>query len=172
MTGITFVSPEDAAELENLRAFTRELLDDVERDLGTKLGSVAVDHWNTDNPHFHVLIRGRTDDGEDVPARIGLEAHPPTLQQMEDRQADDEGESDIPHGESCRNNCHKPLALIFAEVARAERKLRARQEQDDTQYLTRDTEMIPTEPLKNRASRISKVPRMMTAPPVCAPKRT
>jgi type IV secretory pathway VirD2 relaxase len=60
------VSPEDAAELENLRAFTRELLGDVERDLGTKLDWVAVDHWNTDNPHVHVLIRGRTDDDEDL----------------------------------------------------------------------------------------------------------
>ena len=60
------VSPEDAAELDNLRTFTRELLDDVERDLGTKLDWVAVDHWNTDNPHVHVLIRGRTDDGQDL----------------------------------------------------------------------------------------------------------
>ena len=31
---------------------------DVARDLGTKLDWVAVDHWNTDNPHIHVLIRG------------------------------------------------------------------------------------------------------------------
>jgi hypothetical protein len=27
---------------------------------------VAVDHWNTDNPHIHVLIRGRADDGQDL----------------------------------------------------------------------------------------------------------
>ncbi|GGF11652.1 type VI secretion protein [Aliidongia dinghuensis] len=60
------VSPEDAGELENLRTFTRELMQDVERDLGTKLDWVAVDHWNTDNPHVHVLVRGRTDDGEDL----------------------------------------------------------------------------------------------------------
>src|SRR5450432_2431196 len=60
------VSPEDAAELENLRTFTRELMADVERDLGTKLDWVAVDHWNTDNPHVHVLIRGRSDDGQDL----------------------------------------------------------------------------------------------------------
>jgi type IV secretory pathway VirD2 relaxase len=60
------VSPEDAAELESLRTFTRELLEDVERDLGTKLDWVAVDHWNTDNPHVHVLIRGRADDGQDL----------------------------------------------------------------------------------------------------------
>ncbi len=60
------ISPEDAAELENLRSFTRELMQDVERDLGTRLDWVAVDHWNTDNPHVHVLIRGRADDGQDL----------------------------------------------------------------------------------------------------------
>ena len=57
------VSPEDAAEMADLRAFTRELMADAERDLGTKLDWVAVDHWNTDNPHVHVLVRGRADDG-------------------------------------------------------------------------------------------------------------
>src|SRR5712691_2686974 len=60
------VSPEDAAELESLRTFTRELMADAERDLGTGLDWVAVDHWNTDNPHVHVLIRGRGDDGKDL----------------------------------------------------------------------------------------------------------
>jgi type IV secretory pathway VirD2 relaxase len=39
---------------------------DMERDLGTRLDWVAVDHWNTDNPHIHVLIRGRADDGKDL----------------------------------------------------------------------------------------------------------
>jgi type IV secretory pathway VirD2 relaxase len=60
------VSPEDAAQLEDLRTFTRELMEDVERDLGTRLDWVATDHWNTDNPHVHVLIRGRAEDGEDL----------------------------------------------------------------------------------------------------------
>ena len=60
------VSPEDAAEMADLRAFTRELMADAERDLGTNLDWVAVDHWNTDNPHIHVLVRGRADDGEDL----------------------------------------------------------------------------------------------------------
>jgi type IV secretory pathway VirD2 relaxase len=60
------ISPEDAAQLEDLRTFTRELMGDVARDLGTKLDWVAVDHWNTDNPHVHVLIRGRGDDGQDL----------------------------------------------------------------------------------------------------------
>ncbi len=60
------VSPEDAADMESLRTFTRELMKDVERDLGTRLDWLAVDHWNTDNPHIHVLIRGRGDDGRDL----------------------------------------------------------------------------------------------------------
>jgi len=60
------VSPEDATEMADLRAFTRELMADAERDLGTRLDWVAVDHWNTDNPHIHVLVRGRADDGKDL----------------------------------------------------------------------------------------------------------
>jgi type IV secretory pathway VirD2 relaxase len=60
------VSPEDAAQLNDLRTFTRELMADVERDLGTGLDWVATDHWNTDNPHVHVLIRGKAEDGQDL----------------------------------------------------------------------------------------------------------
>lgn len=60
------VSPEDAAEMDDLRAFARELMVDAERDLGTRLDWIAVDHWNTDNPHIHVLVRGRSDDGQDL----------------------------------------------------------------------------------------------------------
>jgi len=60
------VSPEDAGQLADLRAFTRELMRDAERDLGSGLDWVAVDHWNTDNPHIHVLVRGRTDDRQDL----------------------------------------------------------------------------------------------------------
>ena len=52
--------------MADLRAFARELMADAERDLGTKLDWIAVDHWNTDNPHIHVLVRGRADDGQDL----------------------------------------------------------------------------------------------------------
>src|SRR3546814_20644285 len=38
----------------------------MEKDLGTKLDWVGVDHWNTDNPHVHIILRGRTDDGQDL----------------------------------------------------------------------------------------------------------
>lgn len=60
------VSPEDAAELGDLRAYTRDLMATAERDLGTRLDWVAVDHWNTEHPHIHVLVRGRADDGENL----------------------------------------------------------------------------------------------------------
>lgn len=60
------ISPEDAGELADLRGFTRELMDDAAKDLGTRLDWVAVDHWNTDNPHVHVLVRGVAEDGQDL----------------------------------------------------------------------------------------------------------
>lgn len=60
------ISPEDAMQMMDLRAFTRDLMTQAERDLSTKLDWVAVDHWNTDNPHIHVLVRGKTLDGKDL----------------------------------------------------------------------------------------------------------
>ena len=60
------VSPEDSGELADIRAFTRELLNDMAADLSTRLDWVAVDHWNTDNPHIHILMRGKTDHGRDL----------------------------------------------------------------------------------------------------------
>ncbi|MBR8457099.1 relaxase/mobilization nuclease and DUF3363 domain-containing protein [Burkholderia dolosa] len=60
------VSPEDGAELGDLRTYTRHLVNRMEADLGTRLDWVAVDHWNTDNPHTHLIVRGRDDTGKDL----------------------------------------------------------------------------------------------------------
>ena len=60
------VAPDDAVELSDIKAFTRDLMADAERDLGTRLDWVAVDHWNTEHPHVHVIVRGRTDDDKDL----------------------------------------------------------------------------------------------------------
>ena len=60
------VSPEDAVDMADLKSFARELMGQMEKDLGTKLDWAAVDHWNTDNPHVHIILRGRTDDGQDL----------------------------------------------------------------------------------------------------------
>ena len=60
------VSPEDAADMADLKDFTRDLVRQMEADLGTKLDWVAVDHWNTDNPHVHLLVRGIDQTGADL----------------------------------------------------------------------------------------------------------
>ena len=60
------VSPEDAEQLEDLRTYTRHLMQRMEADLGTRLDWVAVDHWNTDNPHTHVVLCGKDDTGKDL----------------------------------------------------------------------------------------------------------
>ncbi|WP_087047729.1 relaxase/mobilization nuclease and DUF3363 domain-containing protein [Caballeronia ptereochthonis] len=60
------VSPEDAEQLDDMRTYTRHLMARMEADLGTRLEWVAVDHWNTDNPHTHVVLRGKDDTGKDL----------------------------------------------------------------------------------------------------------
>ena len=60
------VSPEDAAELSDLKGYARELVGQMETDLGTKLDWVGVDHWNTQHPHVHIIVRGVADDGQDL----------------------------------------------------------------------------------------------------------
>ena len=72
------VSPEQGNRLD-LHEHTRALVAQIERDLGTSLEWAAIDHHNTDNPHVHLLVRGRDADGrplEIAPAylKTGLRA--------------------------------------------------------------------------------------------------
>lgn len=60
------VSPEDSHDLGDLRAFARDLMSQVERDLGTRLDWVGVDHWDTDQPHIHLVVRGKDEHGKDL----------------------------------------------------------------------------------------------------------
>ncbi|MBC7706211.1 MAG: relaxase/mobilization nuclease and DUF3363 domain-containing protein [Rhodoferax sp.] len=60
------VSPEDAEQLDDLRTYTRHLMGRMEADLGSRLDWVAVSHWNTDNPHTHIVLRGKDDTGKDL----------------------------------------------------------------------------------------------------------
>jgi type IV secretory pathway VirD2 relaxase len=57
------VAPEDAAEMADLRGFTRDLMRHMELDLATRLDWIAVDHHNTGHPHTHIIVRGVLDDG-------------------------------------------------------------------------------------------------------------
>lgn len=69
------VSPEDGLELEDLRGFTRQLMRRMEIDLETRLDWVAVDHWDTDNPHTHIVLNGRTAGKEDLVIAPDYMAH-------------------------------------------------------------------------------------------------
>jgi type IV secretory pathway VirD2 relaxase len=60
------VAPEDGDRLANLRGFTRDVMRQMEEDLGTRLDWVAVDHFNTGHPHSHIVIRGMDDSGKDL----------------------------------------------------------------------------------------------------------
>lgn len=74
------ISAEDGAALGDLKPFIRETMAGLEAKLGTKLEWLAVDHHDTDNPHTHVLIRGRRPDGQElfIPSRLissGIREH-------------------------------------------------------------------------------------------------
>jgi len=60
------VAAEDGAEYQDLKPMIRRLMVQAEKDLGTKLDWVAVDHFNTGHPHSHILVRGKDDRGRDL----------------------------------------------------------------------------------------------------------
>jgi type IV secretory pathway VirD2 relaxase len=59
------VSPEDASELD-LTAYVRRLMATVEKDLGQPLEWAAVNHFDTEHPHAHVVLRGIDREGREV----------------------------------------------------------------------------------------------------------
>lgn len=60
------VSVEDAEQIEDLRGYTREFMRRMATDLETRLDWIAVDHWDTDNPHTHIVLRGHASNGQDL----------------------------------------------------------------------------------------------------------
>jgi type IV secretory pathway VirD2 relaxase len=60
------VAAEDGAEYQDLKPLVRRLMEQAEKDLGTRLDWVAVDHFNTGHPHSHILVRGKDDRGKDL----------------------------------------------------------------------------------------------------------
>lgn len=74
------ISAEDGAAMGDLQPFIREVMAGLEAKLATKLEWLAVDHHDTDNPHSHVLLRGRRADGQElfIPSRLiasGIREH-------------------------------------------------------------------------------------------------
>ncbi|MBP8672370.1 MAG: DUF3363 domain-containing protein [Sphingomonadaceae bacterium] len=60
------VSPEDVHAMADVKSFTRSLMAQMEKDLGTKLDWAATDHWDTQHPHVHIVVRGVAEDGRDL----------------------------------------------------------------------------------------------------------
>ncbi len=59
------VSPERGGDLD-LTSFTRDLVGRMEHDLGSALDYVACVHYDTDQPHVHMVVNGRDDRGGDL----------------------------------------------------------------------------------------------------------
>lgn len=59
------ISPEKGAEID-MDKFTKEYVAQMEKDLGTKLEWIACSHYNTDNTHVHLIVRGKDDQGKDL----------------------------------------------------------------------------------------------------------
>ena len=60
------LSAENGARMRELQTYTRDVMARAEQALGMHLEWIAVDHWDTDNPHTHIILRGRTPDGRDL----------------------------------------------------------------------------------------------------------
>jgi len=56
------ISPEFGDRVD-LKRLTRDLIERMEKDLGTALEWAAVEHYNTEHPHVHVVVRGLRADG-------------------------------------------------------------------------------------------------------------
>jgi hypothetical protein len=68
------VSPEDAGELD-LNLYVRRFMSQIEQDLGQRLEWAAVNHFDTDHPHAHVIVRGVDRDHREVRLPRAYVAH-------------------------------------------------------------------------------------------------
>lgn len=61
------VSPEHGDRIADLKGYVRDVMERVSADLGEpELAWIGICHFDTDQPHAHVLIRGRRADGRDL----------------------------------------------------------------------------------------------------------
>lgn len=57
------LSPENGQAIADLTGYTREVMAQAEAELSRPLQWVAVNHWDTDNPHTHIVLRERDSSG-------------------------------------------------------------------------------------------------------------
>jgi type IV secretory pathway VirD2 relaxase len=72
------ISPERGGDIPDMTAYVRDVMRRVEKDLTVAgvvepgasgsggLQWIAINHHNTDNPHAHVVLRGKLEDGRDL----------------------------------------------------------------------------------------------------------
>ena len=58
------LSPENGHAIGDLAGYTREVMARAEAELARPLQWIAVNHWDTDNPHTHIVLRGRDGAGK------------------------------------------------------------------------------------------------------------
>lgn len=76
------VSPEAGDRLD-LKDFARELVKEMQVDLGTPLTWIGVAHYDTDDPHIHLLVRGKDSQGGDLVINRDYLSHGLRLQAQE-----------------------------------------------------------------------------------------
>jgi len=60
------VSPEDSLKMQDLEGYTRDLMTQMEADMGTRLDWVAACHYDTATPHAHIVLRGVRDNARNL----------------------------------------------------------------------------------------------------------
>lgn len=60
------LTAKEGGALKDLPGYTREVMARAEATLGRPLAWLAIDHWDTDNPHTHIILRGRDRLGRDL----------------------------------------------------------------------------------------------------------
>jgi type IV secretory pathway VirD2 relaxase len=68
------ISPE-FGDRTDLKRLTRDLMQRMEQDLETELNWVTVEHFNTEHPHVHVVVRGLRTDGSALRMSRGYIQH-------------------------------------------------------------------------------------------------
>lgn len=58
------LSPENGEAIGDLTGYTREVMARAGTELGRPLQWIGVNHWDTDNPHTHIVLRGRDGAGK------------------------------------------------------------------------------------------------------------
>jgi len=67
------LSPAADERPEDLQAFTRHVMGELEKEKGMLLHWIAVEHHNTDHPHVHVLLCGGGEDGRGEMREVRLD---------------------------------------------------------------------------------------------------